>query len=111
MVRRSFWIHTVALAVGISGALAAQPASAATITQISYTVSGGMFGQGPGATAATGTITGGSVTVQLGSGVSTTPSFFCFTGICGTANIVWTGAAGYVKATLPVTWAFALDQR
>ena len=96
-------------AVAFAVAISATPASAATITQISYTVGSGSFGAF-GGTNATGAILGGSVTVTLPgpSGVSTTPSWSCSgaSGGCGTAAIVLTGLSGYVKATLPVSWAW-----
>ena len=93
------------LAASFTVVVLARPASAATITQVKYAVTGGSFG-GP---LAAGPVLGGSVTVTLPSGVSTPPSWSCFnsSGGCGSVAVVLTGPSGYIKASaLPVAWGF-----
>jgi hypothetical protein len=97
------------LAVSFTVLVLAGPASAAPITQVKYTVTGGSFGGPLAGALATGPVLGGSVTVTLPSGVSTPPTWSCFnsSGGCGNAAVVLTGPSGYIKASgLPVAWGF-----
>lgn len=85
-------LRSAVLVAAASLLLAATPASAALITEISWDVTGGTFD----GTVAGGAITGGSVVwTAPGGGVTT-----AFVGPGGTLQIVLSGTTGYAKGTV-----------